>query len=658
MSIDSMVPSYRYFVTDLMTNALLAEIPFTGVSYGRALKGAGEFSGSVPVLDATAAANLYDYTIPGRTALYVVRNNVCVWGGIIWSRSYDTSSRKLNVSGSEFTSYLYHRNIWKTYSHSYEGTTVVDIFGNATTTLTFGSFDLAPGTRIRLDFYELGNFQYSGYYTVLSLNLSSTSVAVTIPGMPSGTYEQTTVTIRVDTYDYVRKLLDQMNIDFSGLEFPNGEIQPALSTAYTITNKQLTSNIATITTSANHGVIAGQAIDIENVDSTFNGSYVAITTTDTTVSFSRTASNVPSTPVSGASATVTQKELTSNVVTLTTSSAHGFTTGQTVDILDVDDPAAEYAIFGGTHRITSTPSATSFTYSVFTLEADVAATAVSGSATLTPRMWSNTYGPFPGNSDIGIEYSTASLSGVDTPNATYRGYELRSVGKELDEYSDIVDGFEYRIDCEYDPVMASFTREFVFLPINLPDPPPPGEVAPLSRYGADQIVFEYPGNIERVSMSESAENSATRFFVVGNIGDLGADISQPYAVATDTELLDAGWPILDMQESKNDIYDEQTLYSYAQRHLAEFRPPVTDIDVIVNGSLDPVVGSYAPGDWCALIIDDAFVRLRMLSDLEPRDNILVRKIEGFEVSVPDGTPFPEEVKLQLIPEWEVDKVGE
>ena len=119
MSIDSAVPSYRYFVTDLMTNALLAEIPFTGVSYGRALKGAGEFSGSVPVLDATAAANLYDYTIPGRTALYVVRNNVCVWGGIIWSRSYDTSSRKLNVSGSEFTSYLYHRNIWKTYSHSY-----------------------------------------------------------------------------------------------------------------------------------------------------------------------------------------------------------------------------------------------------------------------------------------------------------------------------------------------------------------------------------------------------------------------------------------------------------------------------------------------------------------------------------------------------------
>jgi len=658
MSIDSNVPSYRYFVTDLMTNSLLAEIPFTGVSYGRALKGAGSFSGSVPALDATVAANLYDYTIPGRTALYIVRNNVCVWGGIIWSRAYNTSSKTVNVNASEFTSYLYHRNIWKTYSHTYEGTTVVDVLGNATTTLTYGTFDLAPGTRIRLDFYEIGNFQYSGYYTVLSAGLSSTSVRVNISGMPSGTYEQTTVTVRVDTYDYVRKLLDQVNIDFSGIAFPNGEIQPAQSTAYSVTNKQLTSNVATITTSSAHDVIPGQVFDLENVDSTFDGSHITTSVTDTTVSFSLTASNVPSTAVSGSVANVTQKALSSNTVTLTTSSAHGFTVGQTVDILDVDDPAAEYAIFGGTQRITSVPSSTTFTYSVYTLEADVETTAVSGTATLTPRLWSNTYGSFPGNADIGIEYSTTDYSGVDVPNATYRGYELRSVGEELDEYSDTVDGFEYRVDCGYDPGTSTFTRTFTLLPINFPNPPAAGEIAPLSRYGADQYVFEYPGNISEVSISESAENAATRFFVVGNIGDLGSDASQPYAVASETALLEAGWPILDMEDAKNDVYDEATLYSYARRYLAEFRPPVSDITVRVNGSLDPVVGSYAPGDWCALIIDDEFVRLRMLSDLEPRDDIIVRKIEGYEVTVPDGTPFPEEVNLQLIAEWEVDKVGE
>ena len=658
MTISSEAPRYRYFVTDLMTNQLLAELPFTGVSYGRALKGAGSFSGSIAVLDATAAANIYDYTIPGRTALYIVRNDECVWGGIIWSRSYTTSAKSVSVSASEFTSYLYHRSIWKTYSHDYEGTTVVDTLGNATTTLTYGTFNLSPGDSIRLDFYELGNFAYSGYYNVLSLGLSSTTATVQISGMPSGTYAQTTLTVRTDTYDYTRKLLEQMNIDFSGLSFPNGEIQPSDSTAYSVTNKVLTSNVATITTSIAHDVVPGQVFDLENVDSTFDGSHIASAVTDTTISFAKTASNVASTAVSGVVRNVTQKALSSGTVTLTTSVAHGFAVGQTIDILDVDDAAAEYAIFGGTHRVTAVPTSTTFTYSVFTLEEDVATTAVTGTATLTPRAWSNTYGPYPGNSDIGITYSTSSLSGTDTRNTTYRGYELRSVGKELDEYSDIVDGFEYRIDCSYDAVTNSFRRQFVFLPINLPNPPAAGQVAPLSRYGADQIVFEYPGNINEVSISESAENSATRFFVVGNIGDLGSDISQPYAAATDTELLNAGWPILDGTASQNDIYDEDTLYSYARRYLSEFRPPMSDIDINVNGSIDPVVGTYAPGDWCAIIIDDEFVRLRMLTDLEPRDDILVRKIEAYDVTVPDGTPLPETVRLQLIPEWEVDKVGQ
>ena len=34
-------PNYRYFVTDLLTDVLLAEIPFYGVSWERAVKGAG-----------------------------------------------------------------------------------------------------------------------------------------------------------------------------------------------------------------------------------------------------------------------------------------------------------------------------------------------------------------------------------------------------------------------------------------------------------------------------------------------------------------------------------------------------------------------------------------------------------------------------------------
>ena len=108
---DPTAPKYRYFVTDILSNSLIAEIPFSGVSYERSLKSAGKFSGSIPVLDSTAAMNLYDNTLPGRTALYVVRNDECVWGGIIWNRAYNVVERELSVNANEFTSYFYHRNI-------------------------------------------------------------------------------------------------------------------------------------------------------------------------------------------------------------------------------------------------------------------------------------------------------------------------------------------------------------------------------------------------------------------------------------------------------------------------------------------------------------------------------------------------------------------
>ena len=42
--------NYRYFTTDILSNSVLAEIPFKGVSYERSIKTAGAFSGSIPVI--------------------------------------------------------------------------------------------------------------------------------------------------------------------------------------------------------------------------------------------------------------------------------------------------------------------------------------------------------------------------------------------------------------------------------------------------------------------------------------------------------------------------------------------------------------------------------------------------------------------------------
>jgi hypothetical protein len=83
-----------------------------------------------------------------------------------------------------------------------------------------------------------------------------------------------------------------------------------------------------------------------------------------------------------------------------------------------------------------------------------------------------------------------------------------------------------------------------------------------------------------------------------------------------------------------------------------------DFNVSVNGSLVPVVGTYLPGDWCSLIINDPFVLARLESDQEPRNDIIVRKINGYKVSVPDNPSFPEAVELDLITDWKVDQSGQ
>ena len=75
--------------------------------------------------------------------------------------------------------------------------------------------------------------------------------------------------------------------------------------AGTITNKALTSNVATLTTSAAHGLAVGDEVWVEGVDSTFNGKYtVTVVGSTTTFSYAKTASNVSSTAVSSSTAVV------------------------------------------------------------------------------------------------------------------------------------------------------------------------------------------------------------------------------------------------------------------------------------------------------------------------------------------------------------------
>jgi hypothetical protein len=67
--------------------------------------------------------------------------------------------------------------------------------------------------------------------------------------------------------------------------------------SFAVSNKQLTSYVATLTTTAPHNVQVGQVVLIAGVDATFNGSFRVTAVGASTISYELTASNVPSTAV-------------------------------------------------------------------------------------------------------------------------------------------------------------------------------------------------------------------------------------------------------------------------------------------------------------------------------------------------------------------------
>lgn len=73
-----------------------------------------------------------------------------------------------------------------------------------------------------------------------------------------------------------------------------------LKSGVKVSNKALTSNVATLTTPIAHGFAVGQSVYVSNIDTTFNGTYtIATVPTTTTFTYSKVASNVTSAAATG-----------------------------------------------------------------------------------------------------------------------------------------------------------------------------------------------------------------------------------------------------------------------------------------------------------------------------------------------------------------------
>jgi hypothetical protein len=196
-----------------------------------------------------------------------------------------------------------------------------------------------------------------------------------------------------------------------------------------VVDRTLTSNIATVTvglpSGSGHGMEVGDRFDVSGTDqSSINISgVVSASASSTTFTFPKTASNITSSAQTaayvyrysnGLGKAVSNKEKSSGVATLTTSSDHGFNEGDWVTVW-INDTA-----FDGDFIITEVPSSTTFKY--IALGSNVSSTAdTDGAVSVQPALTVYTAGS--GKSAV---ISTLTVSNSLTHDGYFSAYIVKS----------------------------------------------------------------------------------------------------------------------------------------------------------------------------------------------------------------------------------------
>lgn len=128
------MPAYHYLLCDLLTDLPLASLPLKGVNFDRRISRQGTLSATLsassPALIQTAKLT---HEAAGRAALYVLRDGVPWWGGVMWSAPVTQGERgpvSLQVSAATFDSYPHKRQLRedKTYTQVDQGFIIPDLW--------------------------------------------------------------------------------------------------------------------------------------------------------------------------------------------------------------------------------------------------------------------------------------------------------------------------------------------------------------------------------------------------------------------------------------------------------------------------------------------------------------------------------------------------
>lgn len=190
---------------------------------------------------------------------------------------------------------------------------------------------------------------------------------------------------------------------------------------------------------------------------------------------------------------------------------------------------------------------------------------------------------------LNIEVDNDTVSGFKRERNSY-AYELNTIWDELSRLSNLINGFDFRIIPYRDEVTSKIKRKLTFGYPNLSNNTPESPAN----------LFESNRNIIDSKVTFSSDDSAMRVYAIGE----GEGTTQKIAIADDTEALAAGYPRYEKSASYKGVKVQSTLISHSQSLLKENRNPMVDITIKVRGNDDPYVGSYAPGDWVRIKLDN------------------------------------------------------
>jgi hypothetical protein len=122
---------YSFLFYDVLTNTPLIELPLYGTYFERQICKAANCTFSVHFnMSDVRNQDILDFTIPGRTKMYVQRDGQIIACYVIWSRTWQEQALQFNFTGQTLESMLYKKLIKNdiSYTNADQRNIIIDLF--------------------------------------------------------------------------------------------------------------------------------------------------------------------------------------------------------------------------------------------------------------------------------------------------------------------------------------------------------------------------------------------------------------------------------------------------------------------------------------------------------------------------------------------------